>query len=83
MPVAHACNPSYSGGSDQEDPSSKPAWASNSGDPILNKTITQKKAGTVAQGLGPEFKPQYRERKKSLRSIVFLGWQILVLCRSH
>jgi hypothetical protein len=25
--VAHACNPSYSGGKDQEDRSSKPAWA--------------------------------------------------------
>jgi hypothetical protein len=25
MPVAYACNPSYSGGRDQEDPGSKPA----------------------------------------------------------
>jgi hypothetical protein len=25
--VAHACNPSYSGGRDQEDRSPKPAWA--------------------------------------------------------
>jgi hypothetical protein len=25
--VAHACNPSYSGGRDQEDRGSKPAWA--------------------------------------------------------
>jgi hypothetical protein len=25
-PVAHTCNPSYSGGRDQEDRSSKPAW---------------------------------------------------------
>jgi hypothetical protein len=24
--VAHACNPSYSGGRDEEDHSSKPAW---------------------------------------------------------
>jgi hypothetical protein len=28
-PVAHACNPSYSGGSDQEDSSSKPAQANS------------------------------------------------------
>jgi hypothetical protein len=28
-PVAHAYNPSYSGGSDQEDRSSKPAWANS------------------------------------------------------
>jgi hypothetical protein len=27
--VAHACNPSYSGGRDQEDCSSKPAWANS------------------------------------------------------
>jgi hypothetical protein len=27
MSVAHACNSSYSGGRDQEDHSSKPAWA--------------------------------------------------------
>jgi hypothetical protein len=29
-PVAHACNPSYSGGQDQEVGSSKPAWANSS-----------------------------------------------------
>jgi hypothetical protein len=29
-PVAHAYNPSYSGGRDQEDHSSKPAWANSS-----------------------------------------------------
>jgi hypothetical protein len=34
MPVAHACNPSYLGGRDQEDRSLKPAWAHSSGDPI-------------------------------------------------
>jgi hypothetical protein len=28
--VAHACNPSYSGGRGQEDHSSKPAWANSS-----------------------------------------------------
>jgi hypothetical protein len=29
-PVAHACNPSYSGGSDMEDHSTKPAQPNNS-----------------------------------------------------
>jgi hypothetical protein len=33
-PMAHACNPSYSGGRDQEDPSSKPAWVNSSQDTI-------------------------------------------------
>jgi hypothetical protein len=28
--MAHICNPSYSGGRDQEDCSSKPTWANSS-----------------------------------------------------
>jgi hypothetical protein len=31
--VAHAGNSSHSGGGDQEDHGSKPAWANSSGDP--------------------------------------------------
>jgi hypothetical protein len=42
VPVAHACNPSYSEGKDQEDRSSKPAWVNTSSAPILKKTITKK-----------------------------------------
>jgi hypothetical protein len=41
VPVAHTSNPTYSGGRDQEDRSSKPAWANSSQDPIL-KNPTQK-----------------------------------------
>jgi hypothetical protein len=37
--VAHICNPSYSGGREQEGCGSKPAWANSSQDPILKKTI--------------------------------------------
>jgi hypothetical protein len=44
MPVAHACNPSYSGGRDQEDRSSKPA--NSSWEPILKKPY-HKKIGLV------------------------------------
>jgi hypothetical protein len=40
-PVAHAYNPIYSRGRDQEDRSSKPAGASNSQDPILKKPFTK------------------------------------------
>jgi hypothetical protein len=29
VPVAHACNPSYSGGRDQEDCSLRPGWANS------------------------------------------------------
>jgi hypothetical protein len=62
--VAHTCNPSYSRGRDQEDHSSKPACANSSGDPILKNCITKNWAGEVAQGEGPEFKPQYRKKIK-------------------
>jgi hypothetical protein len=64
--MAHACNPSYSGGRDQEDNGSKPAQANRSQDPISKKPIT-KRAGGVAQGVGPQFKPQYCQKKKKNR----------------
>jgi hypothetical protein len=56
------CNPSYSGGRDQQDPGSKTSQANSSRDPIL-KNPSQKRAGGVAQGVGPEFKPQYCKNK--------------------
>jgi hypothetical protein len=31
----------------------------------LKKRITKKEVGGMAQGVGPEFKPQYRKKKKS------------------
>jgi hypothetical protein len=40
-PVAHACNPSYSGGRDQEDYGSKPAQANSSVRPYLEKSFTK------------------------------------------
>jgi hypothetical protein len=60
-PVAHACNPSYSGGRDQEDGGLKPAWANSSRDPI-SKNPCQNRDGGVAQGVGPELKPQYHNK---------------------
>jgi hypothetical protein len=41
-PVAHACNPGYSGGRDQENHGSKPTWTDSSRDLILKKPITKK-----------------------------------------
>jgi hypothetical protein len=40
--VAHAYNPSYSGGSDQEDCGSKPARGNSLQDPISKKLFTKK-----------------------------------------
>jgi hypothetical protein len=41
VPVAHVCNPSYSGGRDQEDRGSKPVRA-NSSQVSISKYLTQK-----------------------------------------
>jgi hypothetical protein len=61
-PVAHAYIPSYSGGRDQEDRGSKPARAISSQDPISKIPNTKRADGmTHTQGVGPEFKPQYRQ----------------------
>jgi hypothetical protein len=61
MPVAQACNPSYSGGRDQDDHGSKPAQTTSSQDPILKeKKKSQKKVGGLSQG---EFRPQYHQKK--------------------
>jgi hypothetical protein len=40
----------------------KPAQENSSQDPI-SKNSSQKRAGGVAQGVGPEFKPQYQKKK--------------------
>jgi hypothetical protein len=34
--------------------------------PYFKKNLSQKKAGGVAQGVGPEFKPQYLKKKKRI-----------------
>jgi hypothetical protein len=39
--VAHTCNPSYSGGRDQEDWGSKPAWANSLQVPISKTPHTK------------------------------------------
>jgi hypothetical protein len=57
--VAHTYNPSYSGGRDQEDRSQPKANSVQ--DASLKKTFTKK-----AQGIGPEFKPQYHKKKKEM-----------------
>jgi hypothetical protein len=63
--VAHAYNPSYSAGRDQEDGSSKPAWANSWQDPISKKPIT--KMGWWS-GLRYRLEPKYcQKKKKSLK----------------
>jgi hypothetical protein len=64
--VAHTCNPSNSGGRDQEDRGSKPARANSLQDLTLKKRFAKIGLTDVAQ----EFKPQYWKKKKSLTLIV-------------
>jgi hypothetical protein len=53
-----ACSPSYSGGRVQEDGGSKTAPET-----LSQKNPSQKRASGTAQGVGPEFKPQYHKNK--------------------
>jgi hypothetical protein len=70
VPGAHTCNLSYLGGRDQEDQGSKPTWTNKfkrpylKKNPSLKKQKTKTRAGGVAQGIGPEFKPHTEEKKK-------------------
>jgi hypothetical protein len=56
VPVAHACNPSYSGGRDQEDCGSKPGKTNNLQDPISKKkSITKKGWWSGSSGRAPTY----------------------------
>jgi hypothetical protein len=72
--VVYACNPSYSGGRDQEDGGLKPAWANSSRDPISKNPSKKKKnrAGGMTQSEGPKFKPQYRNNNNK-KLLIFLN----------
>jgi hypothetical protein len=69
--VAHACNPSYSGGRDQEDCGSKPAQANSLQDLISKKLITEKglvewlKVYTLSSNPRTTKKERKKERKKT------------------
>jgi hypothetical protein len=58
--VPHACNPSYSGGRDQENHGSKPAQENSWKDPISKKLITKKGLVLWLKVI----KPQYQKKKK-------------------
>jgi hypothetical protein len=54
---------------DQEHHSSKPARQIVY-ETLFQKNLSQKRAGGVAEGVGPEFKPQYHTHTKKK----FYGW---------
>jgi hypothetical protein len=74
--MAHAYNPSYSGGRDQEDLGLKPTQANSLWDPISKIASTKKgwwsdPSGRVPaeQVWGPEFKLQYNHQKKKKNGV--------------
>jgi hypothetical protein len=71
--VAHACYPRYSGGRDQEDLGLKPAQVNSSRPHLLKKQnknpTTKKRAGEVAQGIGPQFRSNTNTGKKEVTSL--------------
>jgi hypothetical protein len=66
--MAHACNPSYSGGREQKNHGLKPDQA---------KTIHKTTAGGVAQDEGPEFKPSLTKKKKKHSILCIVEYAIV------
>jgi hypothetical protein len=67
--IAHACNPSYSVGRDQEDRGLKLPWVNSLQDPI-SKNSSQQRAAGVAQVAGPKFKPEYYQKEEKFCNCV-------------
>jgi hypothetical protein len=72
--VAHGCNPSYSGGRDQEDWGSKPAQANSLWDPVSKKSIINKewKNGSRCRSWVQTPVQQKKKKKKKDGEIHFL-----------
>jgi hypothetical protein len=76
--VAHACNPSNTGGSDQDDQGSRPAQTNSSQDPISKIPNRKKRAGGVDQEVehlpskceilssNPSIKKKKKEKEKKV-----------------
>jgi hypothetical protein len=62
VPVAHTGNPSYLGNGSPFETGPGKVYEIH----LEKKIITRKRGGGLAQGIGPEFKPQYCKKKKKL-----------------
>jgi hypothetical protein len=49
------------------------------GDPVLKKNYHKNRAGGVAQGVGPEIKPQYCKKKKKKKKTLKTSTMLLVV----
>jgi hypothetical protein len=68
-PVAHACNPSYSGGKDLENHCSKPAWANSLQDFISKKKKKKKSQKRTGRSNHSTEKKKKKESSKSEDSV--------------
>jgi hypothetical protein len=66
----NTCNPSYSGGRDQEDCGLKPAWVNSSRETLSRKIPITKRAGRVAQDTYSIENPC----ETSLEFLILRGW---------
>jgi hypothetical protein len=62
--MVHTCNPSYSGGRDQEDRGSKPARANSSHETLSRKTQHKKGLLEWLTGLALRLNPSPTKKKK-------------------
>jgi hypothetical protein len=65
--VAHAHNPSYLGGQRSGGSRFEASPSKQFKRHYLQKTLHKKGPGGVAQGVGPEFKPQYHKKREKER----------------
>jgi hypothetical protein len=72
VPVAHACNPSYLGGRDQEIHGSKPAQANNSQDHISKIPNTNQgwQSGSSDRVSALRSRPSTAKKKKERKKIL-------------
>jgi hypothetical protein len=71
--VAYPCNPSYSGGRDQEDVvQSQPRQIVH--ESLSRKTLHKNRADGMAQDEDPEFKTQYCKKQNKTKLFFYLRW---------
>jgi hypothetical protein len=83
--VAHTCNPSYSGGRDQEDRSLKPAPSKQLVTPYLDKTRHKKGLVEWLQGVGAQKKKKKKihARQALYHYTTLLAPELNLVCQKY
>jgi hypothetical protein len=64
-----------------QDSGLKPAWANRSRNPVWKTPITTKGWWRGSRCVGPEFKPQYSEKKKKNKKEMKQGYPLFFSCK--